>query len=199
MNRILPSLLAAFAFTACSATTDPHEHNDLEFITTVSLDIRALPDGTVETYTWEDLEADGNPIVDTVLLNVDTSYAVDVFFLNALEDPAEDISAEVANESDEHHVFFTGPGVSGPASDAADALTTHTYDDTDGNGYPLGLANTLSADAAGTSEFTVTLRHLPADGGAIKDDTMAATVASGGFSAIGGDTDVQVVFPLSVE
>jgi len=52
---------------------------------------------------------------------------------------------------------------------------------------------------SGTSEVVITLRHLPPESGnPTKVAELAETVAADGFSAIGGDTDVAVTFPLTV-
>ncbi|NCG17423.1 MAG: hypothetical protein GWP91_00195 [Rhodobacterales bacterium] len=194
----IPALLVLLG--ACEATTQPSEENEVELITTVVLDLTSQTTGESIPFAWVDLEGDGSPVVDPVVLALGDIYDVQVSFLNELENPVEDISVEVADEAAEHQVFFTGAGVFGPASDAAGALFVQAYDDADSDGNPLGLANIFEATSLGSSEFTVTLRHLPIQGDvAVKTSGLAAVVAADGFSGIGGDTDVDVTFPVTVE
>ncbi len=54
--------------------------------------------------------------------------------------------------------------------------------------------------AARTGTLTVTLRHLPpVNGMAIKTAGLATTVRYQGLSAIGGSSDAQVTFSVSVQ
>jgi len=198
MNRCLVSLFVFFP--ACGDVEAPHDQHDdhsNEIITTVEL---TFDDGDeVQVFTWSDPQNDGNPVFDPINLELDATYSVSVGFINSLEDPPEDITAEVADESDQHQVFFTGDGVDGPASDSTDPLIEHSYTDEDADGLPVGLENEIVAVSAGDGEVVVTLRHMPPeDDTPVKGETSAQDVAAGGFSAIGGDNDAQVTFPLSV-
>jgi hypothetical protein len=68
----------------------------------------------------------------------------------------------------------------------------------DVNGLPLGLRNTIVA-ASGSGRLTVTLRHMPPlNDTAVKTATSAADVAAGGVAGIGGSTDAQVDFDVTV-
>ena len=118
-----------------------------------------------------------------------------------LEDPAEDITPEIEDEGDEHQVFFTGSAVQGPATGPNPAaVVEHAYADTDADGLPLGLDNTLTTLGVGAGELVLTLRHLPLENDQpVKVAGMAEDVAEGGFGAIGGDNDVQITFNLEVE
>jgi hypothetical protein len=186
---------------ACGGDDDggPDE-NEPEVITTVGLTFTPMGGGTPMTFEFDDPDGDGGdpPVIDPIELAAGT-FTVAVSFENRLEDPPEDITEEVADESDEHQVFFTGSGVDGPASDSAGAPLTHDYDDEDANGLPVGLENTMTA-AAGTGDLTVTLRHLPPiNDVAVKVSGLAAQVRDGGFSSIGGSTDAQVTFAVTIE
>ena len=200
----------SFLLAALSAATlallggcdvqNPDEVNESEVITTVVLTFTPQGGGTALEFRWADPENDGSPVIDDIALSDADDYDLGVSFLNELEDPPEDITEEVAAESDEHQLFFTGTGVNGPAADNAGAPITHAYADTDGAGLPVGLYNTIVTDGAGSGTFIVTLRHLPAqDDVALKVAGFAEDVAAGGFEAIGGDTDAQVTFDLSVQ
>ena len=126
-------------------------------------------------------------------------YELSIRFENGLEDPPEDITAEITDEGAEHQVFFTGSAVNGPATNNPDAPMTQAYDDTDTNGLPLGLKSTISAKT-GNGVLTLTLRHLPpVNGNPVKVADIASLVADGGFAVIGGNSDVQIDFMVTVE
>ena len=187
---------------ACADVDDDghgHSHDDNEVITTVVLNF-APETGEALSFSWADPEDDGDPVIEDIVLP-NATYTLTVEFLNELEDPAEDITAEIDDESDSHQVFFTGSGVEGPATGTnAAAVVRHVYADTDVNSLPVGLSNDIAAVQAGTGELTVTLRHMPPeDGNAVKTPGAADEVAAGGFDAIGGDNDVQVTFPIEVQ
>jgi hypothetical protein len=201
MTRKLPLILAALALSACGDATKPEETNAEEVITTVTLSFTPLAGGEARTFRWEDLEGSGYLSVDPITLLDSEDYALRVAFLNALEEPAEDITAEVEAEAEEHQVLFTGDALSGPAAGSASAAPlVHAYADTDANGLPVGLANTFETRSTGSGTLTVTLRHLPEEGGTpTKTAGLAEAVSSGGFGAIPGESDVSVEFQVTVE
>jgi hypothetical protein len=196
----LPSLLSLMALFGCSDVTQDHRHDhENELITTVTLTLTAGEETL--TASWADPELDGDPIIDTLTLTEGTIYDTSISFLNEAKEPAEDITEEIADEAEEHQVFLTGVAVEGPATEAnVDALVFHAYSDQDANGNPIGLENMLEAVVSGSGELIVTLRHLPEeDGQAAKSSDLSEVLATEGFAGIGGDTDVQVAFPLLVE
>ena len=166
----------------CGGVETPDEPNENEVITTVML---TFAGPSVVEAKWVDL-GDG-PVVDPIALENGAVYDLSVRFLNELETPPEEITDEVAAEAEEHQVFFTG----------ADALLDIAYADADSNGFDVGLSGSVTVLGAGTDELTVTLRHLPEESGAAtKTGDLAATVATDGFGAIPGETDVQVTFQV---
>lgn len=201
--RVLSFLLLSSALVSgCTDVEHDHDHDhEHEVITTVVLSFADSDGGEAQTFEWADPEDDGNPVVDDIVLMDGSSYSLSVAFLNELEDPAEDITEEIADEADEHQVFFTGSAVQGPATGTnADAIVEHSYTDEDSAGLPLGLENSFSTLGTGSGELVLTLRHLPEESGAsIKTAGMAEDVATGGFEAIGGDNDVQITFALEVQ
>lgn len=192
--------LALLFVSACGHNAEPgHGGNEGEVITTVILEWTPTMGGDTRRFVFDDPDGDGGdpPTVDTIDLAAG-DYDVQVLFENRLETPVEDITQEIADEAQDHQVFFTGSAVSGPASDSPDAALVHGYDDLDRNGLPIGLQNQLSA-STGDGELIVTLRHLPPlTGGPQKDETNAASVKAAGFSAIGGSSDAQVRFAAEV-
>lgn len=201
--RTLATILSLSLLSAACGEDD-HDDNgedhENEVITTVRLTFTPTGGGTDLVFEFDDPDGDGGeaPTVNTIDLFAN-NYDVSVEFENGLESPPEDITEEVENEDDEHQIFFTGTAVNGPAADNAGAPLTHAYDDADGDGNPVGLANTITA-AAGSGDLVLTLRHMPLVGGTpTKTATTAEEVKSGGFAAISGTSDVQVTFPVTVQ
>lgn len=197
-------LLALPLLAACSDVKededeDDHHDHDHGLVTALMLNVTDSAGNTV-VYEWADPTADGsNVTIDDVVLTAGESYDVNVEVWNQLEEPVEDVTVEILELADEHQFFFTGSGVVGPASAGSAAVITHSYNDTDNNGLPLGIDNIFDASGGGSGDLEVTLRHLPPeDGTATKYEGMADTVKTGGFAAIGGDNDIQVTFPLTV-
>lgn len=178
----------AFAFTSCSDDDDaPQVINEEEVITTMTVTL-VDNNGTVKTMSIVDADGDGplDPITSADDLDANTTYTGSVEFLNQLEDPAEDITAEVAEEDEEHQVFYV------PSSNFNVSVQ---YNDQDANGNPLGLDFTLTTGEAGNPDvssgtLTVILRHEPN-----KD---AAGVSDGDPTNAGGETDIEAVFEVNI-
>ena len=180
---------------------DGHDHDPNEVMTTVRLTFVPENGGETFTATWADPEQDGEPTVDDIKLVNGESYTVTMTVLNELEDPAEDLTAELVEESAEHQVFFTGPALQGPAhQDNPEALFDHAYADMDSNGFPIGYVSTFTAKATGTSTLSLMLRHMPpVNGNAVKTGDLADVVNSGSATDLPGSSDINVDFPVIVE
>lgn len=202
LRFLLIIALVPLAVLGCpNVENPPPPANDQEVITTVALTFTPDGGGDAVEFAHADPENDGDPVIDTVTLTIGTTYTLGVQFLNELEDPPEDITVEVDEESAEHQVFIYGSGVEGPATGTNAAhLVVHAYDDTDENGFPVGLANTIDPVTAGDAELKVMLRHLPPENDtAVKVEGLAEDFAAGGSAAIPGEVDADVTFPLTVE
>jgi hypothetical protein len=187
--------LSGLALAACSdsaATT-----NDNEVITTVILQF-APASGSPVVATFDDPDGDGGaaPTIDPIHL-APGSYTLTVRFQNRLASPAEEITDEVRDERDAHLVLFTGTAVVGPGSTSATGPLAQSYADTDDHGFPVGLTDAIVA-TAGAGELTVTLRHMPPEEPPVKSATTVAEVKAGGVASIGGSTDAQVQFDVTV-
>jgi hypothetical protein len=177
---------------------DDHGHSDNEVISRVTLVFTPSAGNTQQMFSFDDPDGDGGtPGTSEPIQLAAGSYSMSVAFFNALGTVAEDITLEVRDEGVEHQVFFTGSAVVGPATTNTTGPLMHSYADTDANGLPLGLTNTFVA-SSGTGELIVTLRHMPPEQPPEKSADTAAQVASGGFAAIGGSTDAQVTFQVTV-
>jgi hypothetical protein len=167
---------------------DPDPVNEEELITTVKLtfqklDAMSAPTGNPITYSWQDIDGSGAnaPVINSIMLNANSTYTVTIALLDESKNPVEDISEEVEEEGEAHQFFF---------QKSATLNLNTTYGDLDSNSFPIGLKNTITTTNASTGTLTVTLRHEP-----VKD---AAGVKDGNMANAGGDTDVEAVFPATI-
>lgn len=157
--------------------------NEEEVITTVRLTFTDQ-ETTTEVFHMEvDFDdVGGDPVVVADTLPAQRAFDVSVRLLNESTSPLVDLTNEVLSEGTEHQFFF----------EVTNANLTMAYADADVNGRPIGLTNTAITGAASTGgELRITLRHQP--------DKAATGVASGNITNAGGETDVEVVFPLTIE
>jgi hypothetical protein len=184
-----------FLLIACSDVEDVnHDHHDHEVITTVKLNVVDLEDFE-QVFTWADPELDGEPVVDSLSFRLDQSYQVSVSFWNELENPAEDLTQEILDESSEHQVFFGGDLYN---IDEA-GLLDHAYTDQDERGNPIGVENTLDGVALGEGILSIGLRHLPdEDGAQMKTSELWTEWLEDGEANLAGDWDAMVAFPIEV-
>ena len=108
---------------------DHHGHNDHnEVITTVQLTFTPASGGEPLIASWSDPESDGSPVIEK---SPDQwrDPAVTMAFLNELEDPAEDMTAEIQQESDEHQALLVQ--VQGPAHQTIRLRSSFTSTDED--------------------------------------------------------------------
>ncbi|MBK9175418.1 MAG: type 1 periplasmic binding fold superfamily protein [Flavobacteriales bacterium] len=184
-NPIILALLAIAALVACKKENDDHQHdtNEEELITTVELHFHQVGGGEHKHFTWRDIDGDGGnpPVIVADTLTPGMSYEVSMELLNESVSPTDSITSELQAEAAEHQFFFQVAG--------ADVMVT--YNDTDGNGDPLGLVTIWTVGAASSGTIVVTLRHEP--------DKGAPGVSSGDITNAGGETDIATEFPLVVE
>ncbi len=170
---------------ACGGVSDPDVTSPQEVITAVELSFTDAMGTTVAR--WSDPEGDGDPDVDAVTLGLASVADVAVTFW----DGDTEITPEILEEAADHQVFVTGSAAAG--------TTTWMSTDEDANGLPLGLSWTAEALASGSGDLTVTLRHLPPEGGeAVKVAGLQEVASTEGLDALPGDSDASVTFPLTV-
>jgi hypothetical protein len=199
-RRLVPSLAVVLLAASACGSDDGHSHNEEEVINTVTLTFTPSGGGAAITAAYDDPDGDGGeaPTIDPIDLPPG-DYTLTITFENTLEDPPEDITAEVEDEGDQHQIFLTGTAVDGPATDNAGAPLMHAYGDDDANGLPLGLTNDITA-VAGTGTMTLTLRHMPpVNDTAVKVDGLAEQVVTDGINGLPGATDVSIEFDVTVE
>jgi len=171
-----------FAFASCNDDDDMGPENPEELITTLTFSLASV-DGQTAVFNFQDLDGDGGdaPTITTENLAANTTYTGIITLLNEAETPIENITEEVAEEDDEHQMFFT--------VDGADLAVA--YLDQDDNGNPLGLTTTITTGTTGGGTMTVTLRHEP--------NKSADGVSDGDITNAGGETDIEVEFPITIE
>lgn len=179
-------LFTAIILTACSSDDDNNNNNpepivEEEVITTLNVTLTPSS-GTNPAIIlqFRDLDADG-PNPPTIAVSGDlisgVEYNGSIELLNETVSPAEDITEQVEELSDEHQFFYTLNG-------ALDATTAYT--NFDSNGAPLGTSFSLTAGAASSGTLTFTLRHEPK-----KPNT--------GLEDAGGETDITATFDVTVQ
>ncbi len=174
--KIFFTLLASTVIYSCSKSDDdPEEVNEQEVINRVSI---VLSDGSnSQTVTWN--EGSTPP---AITLDVDKTYTASIYFYDA-SDPTdvEDITEEVIEEVDEHFILWEIAGLS-------DFLITSAPTDYAGSdGIPINLITEWGTGGAESGNIKVTLIHEPAN----KTGTTR--------SSIGGETDIELTFPTTVQ
>lgn len=183
-NYLLFSLvLIALVLNSACNDDEPELPNEEELITTVNYTLTPASGGAAVTLTFQDLDGDGgnDPIITGGTLEANQTYTGSLELLNESETPVEDITVEVREEDEEHQFFFQS------------SLTdlTIAYNDQDADGNPIGLSTTVTTGAAGTGNITITLRHEP--------NKAAANVSDGDITNAGGETDIEITFPIDVQ
>jgi len=180
---LLSFLLGAILIITSCGKDDPVIPDEEELITTLRYTLTPSDGGTPIQLSFVDLDGDGgdDPTIVGGTLKANETYSGVMILLNESESPSENITAEVSEEDTDHQFFFqttvTGLSV--------------VYADQDSDGNPLGLESTLTTGEAASGTLTVTLRHQPN-----KD---AAGVSDGNIAEAGGETDIEVIFPINVE
>ena len=181
------ALFIATAMSGCKKDEDlavtPPPVNEEEVITTMILSFAGQSGAMDKELRFTDADGDGGgaPVFELDTLQTASNYNVTLLLLNETVNPVDTISNEVLEEGVDHQFFFQPTG----------ANITVAYADTDANGTPIGLQSTMTTSAASVGTLKVTLRHQPNKSG--------AGVPSGDITNAGGETDIEVEFPLVIE
>jgi len=182
-NLISTLALATVLFFAACKKDDPEIPNEEELITSVNYTLTSTSGGADVTLSFQDLDGDGgdSPTITGGTLEANHTYTGSLELLNEAESPVEDITEEIDEEDDEHQFFFT--------STVSNLMVA--YGDQDGDGNPIGLSSTLTTGDAASGTLTITLRHEPSKS--------ATGVSDGDITNAGGETDIEVTFPVDVQ
>jgi hypothetical protein len=183
-----------------------HGNEEGEVITTITVSFAPMNGGAAISASFRDADGDGgmSGTTEPLALASGATYTMTVSLLNELDNPPEDITAEVREEALDHQFFFYGSAVSGPAAvGVPDAILEHMYGDIEsdyvGTGdLPVGLTNMVTARSAGTGELRLMLRHLPElNGQRQKVPGLAEDLAAG--EALPGEVDVDITYDVTVQ
>jgi hypothetical protein len=181
------ALVALLALSSCSVDDLPPV-NEEELITTITAVFTPQGGGTPITLQYKDLDGDGpNAPLTSVSGNFAQSKTYDgaVTFKNEAANPIEEITPEIIAEGVDHQLFYEKTGT----------LNAFTYgtasSNFDVNGKPIGLQSIFTTTGAASGTLKITLKHLPNKSG--------VNVAAGDITNAFGNTDVEVVFNLTVQ
>lgn len=153
--------------------------NEEELITTLRLNLKESGTTTTKVFEFKDPDGEGgNPPTkfDPIVLDASKTYTCDIEVLNESVTPSENITAEILAEANDHQFYFEPTGVN----------INITNLNNDANGLPVGLNSAWTTGAVSSGTLKVTLKHKPG--------TKAA-----GDPTSKGETDIEVIFPTSVQ
>ena len=186
---LLPLLILSLIFTGCSDDDDHDDHshpvNEEEVITTVEV---TLSDET-NSYVliWEDLDGDGPdlPIITGATIP-SNSYDAEIQLYNKTLDPTDDeyvVTTEILEEDVDHQFFFN-------ASNGLNVFD-FLYADADVDGNPIGQQFIIEDVSGSGGDLNIVLLHEP--------NKNAVGVSDGDITNAGGDTDIDITFPIIVQ
>jgi len=175
-------IISSAIFISCE-DKDPVIPNPEELITTFIYILTPESGGSNIVLSFEDLDGDGGnpPSYLTEPIPANTTFNGVIQLLNKTVSPIEELTPEILAEQEDHQLFFKVEG----------ANLNISYNDTDADGNPLGLSTKASSGDAGTGTLTITLRHEP--------DKSATGVSEGNLENAGGETDIEVTFPITIQ
>lgn len=181
LTLIGAALLLSTIFTACNKdeVTNP-EPVEQELITTVKLVVTG-DNNFRDTFMYKVEQNGGTPAADDIRLEPNKTYLASVLLSDDSKTPAEDITSEVIDESDEHLFLFTSEPTTGAGSIG---FSNGSKDD---KGDQFNQTISFNTGAAGNGSLSVTLKHQPTN-------KNAATAAEAG-----GETDVYAPFTVILE
>lgn len=158
--------------------------NEQEIITTVEVTLTGT-NGIEFVLSWENIDGDGPNVPVVVGASIPAgNYAGDIQLYNKTLNPSDDgyiVTNEILEEDLDHQFFYFAPN-------GLDAI--FTYNDSDSNGNPVGQQFNLTANS-GTGEFRLVMIYEP--------DKTGIGVSDGDITNAGGETDVDIFFPITVE
>ena len=200
-NIFIKPIIALFLFTlifACSKDVDPEPAHEEEAITLVTLEVSKVGSSETIKYNFEveghdhddhEEEEDDDDHDDhdgehtEIELEANSSYNVSISIYNDTDpNNIENITLEIIEEKDEHHIFYaitdelSGFSIA-PASD----------DTVDSNGKSLNIKTTWTTTGETSGDVVAYLIHEPVQKtGSTRND-------------FGGATDFEIEFEVHVE
>lgn len=172
-------------FNACDDhdhDDDDHKHHEGELINAVSLEFTQPNDSFANfTVMWSDEDGFGgkDPVLpDTIRLMKDSLYKVKAVFYHIHDGKTEDKTYEILQEAHEHIVCYTHTSL------ATVVYTDIQRTDKDSKNLEVGIETTWRGLLVHDGAIQLSLKHQPG----IKNGTCNI-----------GETDVEVIFPISVK
>jgi hypothetical protein len=182
--------LLAFGFASCESE-DPEKENEGEVITDVTLNFQELNAsnelvGSILSFKASDpqgIEVGKTPTVQSITLTKGKKYQMTIEVKNSIEN--EDITKEILEEAAEHQFFFLGQ-----VFDSSFFSIQYA----DAGGIALGLKTIVtvsSSTGTNNSSMKVVLRH-----DLNKSFPGASSPTFANFAQAGGETDLEITFPV---
>ena len=182
--------LLAFGFASCESE-DPEKENEGEVITDVTLNFQELNAsnelvGSILSFKASDpqgIEVGKTPTVQSISLTKGKKYQMTIEVKNSIEN--EDITKEILEEAAEHQFFFLGQ-----VFDSSFFSIQYA----DAGGIALGLKTIVtvsSSTGTNNSSMKVVLRH-----DLNKSFPGASSPTFANFAQAGGETDLEITFPV---
>jgi hypothetical protein len=183
LNVVVWSVFSLFLLNSCKKHDHDH-HHETELITLIKMTLIAPSVNDTVVFKYEDADGDGGnqPVITNGTLKSNTTYIANMEIKNTSVTPNIDVTKQILNEATAHQFFFI---------EKSNNQFDITYDDLDANGKPLGLKTKWMVKAPGTQSLKVVLRHEPNKNG--------ANVSSGVINNAGGETDIEVVWNVTVQ
>lgn len=168
-------------FAVSCSNDDSNPVVDQEVITTMIATFVPQGGGETVVLTYSDLNGDSQFLPAIGQFEAGVNYEGSLQLLNELVDPADDITLEIIEKELEHQFFFT----------VNNGIGSFNYLDFDVNNNPIGLNFLFSVNNVTTNgNLTIILRH--------DLDKNGVGVSSGNIDNAGGETDIEVVFPIQI-
>lgn len=179
------SLLLIFSLVFVSCHKEPKTPiPEQELITTLKLKLTdTTPPYNSQTFVFRDIDGDGgfDPTLDSVIIAAGKTFKASLLLLDERNFPADTSTNEIKELNTLHQFFYQ--------ADPTDLIFNFSYDDSDDNGKPLGNFFSFSTkNSPATGKLMVILRHEP--------DKNAPNVTDNDITNAGGETDIEVHFPV---
>lgn len=166
-------------FNAC--TKHPFFIHESELITRVELKFTDTIIHQTSSFLFCVNDAEFLNRKDTIVLNANTTYQMQVFFYNSISlSELDSINVEIEEEADEHQIFVL-----------YNNFKDFQYQDFDADGMPIGLNSkftTTENTSSSIDYFRIVLLHQP--------NKFGALVNINNLENANGETDVDVSFPI---
>ncbi len=178
-NFFLAVLTVSVVAFSCKKDDNNTPLNEEELITTLRLNLKESGSTTTQVFEFKDPDGEGGNAptrFDPIVLVTGKTYTCDIEVLDESVTPAENITAEILAEANDHQFYFEPVGVN----------INITNLNNDSRGLPVGLNSAWTTGAVSSGTLKVTLKHKPGNKAA-------------GDPTSKGETDIEVTFPTSIQ